>query len=279
MQDQKATILYNRPVAPDHYRMGLRGAVDFAMARPGQFVMLRVADQLHPLLRRPFSIHRLLAETGSPAGFEILYRVVGQGTALLSTGREGDQLDVLGPLGSSFTLPSGMQHPFVIGGGIGVAPLLFLAEHMVGRLANPADGSVFLGAQCDDALLCRDEFRSLGLSLHLATDDGSCGDQCLVTHPVEQALMKRKPDVIFACGPPAMLACVAEIAGRHRIPCQVSLEAVMACGMGACLGCAVPRPGRTQRYLHVCQDGPVFDVDDVEIQSNQGIHEFRDSAI
>ena len=268
MKDQKATILYNRLVAPDHYRMGLRGPLDYKRARPGQFVMLRVADQMAPLLRRPFSIHRLIVESGLPTGFEILYRVVGQGTDLLAGLKEGIQLDVLGPLGRSFKLPDQMIHPFIVGGGIGVAPLLFLAERMVEQLKTPDDGSVFLGAQCDEALLCRNEFEALGLRLHLATDDGSCGDQCLVTHPVEEALSEQKPDVIFACGPPAMLACVVEIAREHQIPCQVSLEAAMACGMGACLGCAVHSSGQSEHYLHVCQDGPVFDTDEVEIEMN-----------
>jgi dihydroorotate dehydrogenase electron transfer subunit len=265
MHDQKTTVLYNRQVAPDHYCMGLRGHRDFGVARPGQFVMLRVADQLYPLLRRPFSIHRLVKAPGRPAGFEILYRVVGQGTSILAARQSGDQLDVLGPLGTSFLLPGAMNRPFVVGGGIGVAPLVFLAERIAARLESPLDCSVFLGALCDEALLCRDVFEKLGMSLNLATDDGSCGDQCLVTHPVEEALADRKPDLIFACGPPAMLACVADLARRHRIPCQVSLEAHMACGMGACLGCAVPQPGHPTRYLHVCQDGPVFDAEEVVI--------------
>lgn len=265
MQNQKATILYNRIIAPEHYRMGLRGPVDYSKARPGQFVMLRVADQLVPLLRRPFSIHRLIAESGTPTGFEILYRVVGQGTSLLAASREGDLLEVLGPLGSSFKLPTAMQRPFIVGGGVGVAPLLFLAERIVDFLDSAVAGSVFLGAQCDEALLCREEFQALGLNLHLTTDDGSCGDQCLVTHPVEQALEEQKPDILFACGPPAMLACVVEITRRHQIKCQVSLETAMACGMGACLGCAVPQSGHSDGYLHACRDGPVFDADEVEI--------------
>jgi dihydroorotate dehydrogenase electron transfer subunit len=265
MQDQKATIHYNRQVAPDHYCIGLHGDHDFGSARPGQFVMLRVADQLYPLLRRPFSIHRLVKAHGRPTGFEILYRVVGQGTTLLSARQKGERLDVLGPLGTSFRLPRSMKRPFIVGGGIGVAPLVFLAEQIASRLENPSDGFVFLGALCDEALLCRNVFEKLGMSLKLATDDGSCGDQCLVTDPVEEALTDREPDILFACGPSAMLACVADIARRHRIPCQISLEAHMACGMGACLGCAVPQPGQSTRYLHVCQDGPVFDAEDVII--------------
>ena len=265
MQNQKATILYNRRVAVDHYRMGLRSHAAFGRARPGQFVMLRVTDRIDPLLRRPFSIHRLLSEPAAPTGFELLYRVVGRGTAILAGCREGQQLEVLGPLGSSFKLPADMRRPFIVAGGIGVAPLLFLAEQIVERLDNPAQGRVFLGAVCNEALLCRDEFEALGLDLQLTTDDGSCGDQCLVTHPVELALEGQKPDAIFTCGPPAMLACVADLARRHRIPCQVSVEAVMACGIGACLGCAVPQPGQPSRYLHACQDGPVFDAEDIDL--------------
>ena len=263
MQDQKATILYNRQVAPDHYCLGLRCDVNSRMTRPGQFVMLRVADQLDPLLRRPFSIHRLVTDAGEPKGFEILYRVVGKGTSILATCKAGDQLEVLGPRGRGFSLPHTMGRPFLVGGGIGVAPLVFLAEKITERLENPADCSVFLGAVCDEALLCREVFEELGMNLKLTTDDGSCGDQCLVTHPVEEALVDAKPDIIFACGPSAMLSCVVDIALEHQIPCQVSLEANMACGMGACLGCAVPRPGQPPSYMHVCQDGPVCDARDV----------------
>jgi dihydroorotate dehydrogenase electron transfer subunit len=265
MQDQKATILYNRQIAPDHYCMGLKSEFKFGMTRPGQFVMLRVADQLDPLLRRPFSIHRLVTESGKPMGFEILYRVVGKGTSILTSCKQGDQLEVLGPRGRGFALPETMSRPYVVGGGIGVAPLVFLAEKIAEHLDDPAECSVFLGALCDEALLCRDVFDKLGMNLKLTTDDGSCGDQCLVTHPVEEAIADKKPDIIFACGPSAMLACVVDIARQYRIPCQVSLEAAMACGMGACLGCAVPRPGEPRQYLHVCQDGPVFDSEDVEL--------------
>ena len=265
MQDQKATILYNRQVAPDHYCIGLSSNFNFKITRPGQFVMLRVADQLDPLLRRPFSIHRLVIESGEPKGFEILYRLVGKGTSILTTCKAGAQLEVLGPRGKGFVLPDTMSRPYVVAGGIGVAPMVFLSEKIAERLENPADCSVFLGAVCDEALLCREVFEELGMKLKLTTDDGSCGDQCLVTHPVEEALADAKPDIIFACGPSAMLSCVVDIARKKKIPCQVSLEATMACGMGACLGCAVPTPGHPPRYLHVCQDGPVFDAQDVEI--------------
>jgi dihydroorotate dehydrogenase electron transfer subunit len=97
------------------------------------------------------------------------------------------------------------------------------------------------------------------------TDDGSEGDQCLLTHPLEEAVRQRPPDLIAACGPPGMIACVGGIASRFGIPCQVSLEATMACGLGACLGCAVKPAGNEESYLHVCKDGPVFDIDAIDL--------------
>jgi len=265
MRNEKATVVHNEPVSQGHYRMGLRTRADFSRAVPGQFVMVRTADRLDPLLRRPFSIHRLMTESGRTVGFEVLYRVVGKGTGLLAACKAGDRLEVLGPLGHGFEVPVDIRHPFIVAGGIGVAPLVFLAETIAARLADPADGTVFLGARCDSDLLCRREFLSLGLKLHLTTDDGSSGDQCLVTHPVEQAIVSGPPDVVYACGPAAMLACLIGIVKHHAIPCQVSLETVMACGMGACLGCAVPESGARRRYRHACTDGPVFEVDSINL--------------
>ncbi|MGB5619558.1 MAG: hypothetical protein WBM78_22165, partial [Desulfobacterales bacterium] len=107
--------------------------------------------------------------------------------------------------------------------------------------------------------LCTDEFTALNLPVHTTTDDGSAGDQCLVTHPVDVALADRRPDVVFACGPLQMLDCVIGIAAAHGVICQVSIETAMACGMGACLGCAVPSRDAPGRYYHACLDGPVFD--------------------
>lgn len=265
MRQQMATVLYNRPLGAGHRRLGLRASLDAWGARPGQFVMLRVGDRLDPLLRRPFSVHRLLAERGRPVGLELLYRVVGRGTAILAGCRQGDRLDLLGPLGRGFSLPEGLRRAWVVGGGIGVAPLLMLAEAIVDRIGRPEDCHVFLGARAEEELLCREDFRALGVRLTLTTDDGSAGDQCLVTHPVEAALVDGAPEMLYACGPVGMLACVAGIARRRGIPCQVSLEAHMACGLGACLGCAVPARGEAGGFLHACMDGPVFDIEQIAL--------------
>jgi dihydroorotate dehydrogenase electron transfer subunit len=118
--------------------------------------------------------------------------------------------------------------------------------------------------------LCRNDFATLGLTVHASTDDGSDGDQCLVTHPLEEAIESHSPDMIVACGPMEMLACVIGIVDKHRVPCQVSIETMMACGMGACLGCAVEGRDTSERYLHACLDGPVFDAAVLKFAADDG---------
>jgi dihydroorotate dehydrogenase electron transfer subunit len=143
--------------------------------------------------------------------------------------------------------------------------MVFLAQHLVASGLKPFDCEVFLGGRTCEDLLCMDEFAALDLPVHTTTDDGSAGDQCLVTHPVDIALADRRPDVVFACGPLQMLECVIGIAAAHGVICQVSIETAMACGMGACLGCAVPSRDAPGRYYHACLDGPVFDADSIRL--------------
>ena len=124
---------------------------------------------------------------------------------------------------------------------------------------------LFLGGRGQEDLLCVVDFERLGIPVVLTTDDGSRGDQCLVTNPLEEAIRRDPPDLVMACGPEAMLACVLGIVGAQRIACQVSIETMMACGIGACLGCAVRGRQDASRYLHACLDGPVFDAAEIEL--------------
>jgi dihydroorotate dehydrogenase electron transfer subunit len=124
---------------------------------------------------------------------------------------------------------------------------------------------MFLGGRTRADLLCREEFQAIGMTVHLTTDDGSEGDQCLVTHPVERETEETPPDIIYACGPLPMLTCLAGIAGAKGFRCQISIESMMACGIGACLGCAVANAGDSDTYWHVCKDGPVFEANQVRI--------------
>ncbi len=262
---QNARVLWNRQVAPGYFKLGLscRG---YETAIPGQFIMLQVPGNGSPLLRRPFSIHGLLPEgNGTKAGIELLYKVVGKGTGILSKISPGQNVDLLGPLGNGFLQAPPGSRIFLVGGGIGVPPLVFLAKALKNRGMDMSGCHMFLGGRSKSDLLCREEFEALGMRLHLTTDDGSEGNQCLITHPVEQEAEKATPDIIYACGPLPMLACLAGIARSKGIRCQISIESMMACGIGACLGCAVAKSGDPDSYWHVCKDGPVFEADQVDL--------------
>ncbi|MGA6927716.1 MAG: dihydroorotate dehydrogenase electron transfer subunit [Desulfosarcina sp.] len=256
---QDAVVLWNRPVAPGYFRMGLNCQSGFDDARPGQFVMVRGAAAVIPLLRRPFSLLGLIREAERVTGIEILFRVVGQGTTHLSRCREGDRLSVIGPLGNAFQVPDACRQLILVAGGVGVPPIRFLAQSLLERQDRPGRCVVFIGGRTKDDLVCLTEFDLPGLLLDISTDDGSLGNPGVVTRSLENALAAGPVDLICACGPPAMLQAVSAIAGRRQIACQVSIEAMMACGMGACLGCAVAVKDDDDRYRHVCMDGPVFD--------------------
>jgi dihydroorotate dehydrogenase electron transfer subunit len=263
MDQQIVTILWNRPCGEQYRRMGLKTGAAFTAAVPGQFVMLRLPGGGQPLLRRPFSVFRRLDAAGEE-GIELLYRIVGPVTRAMATLGAGDAVDILGPTGHGFAVDPAHRRVSLVGGGIGIPPLYFLAADATRRRVwQPASVQVFLGGRTRDDLLCVDDFSALGVRVVQTTDDGSAGDQCLVTHPVETAIPRERPDAIYACGPMPMLACVAGIGERHGIPTQVSVETLMACGVGACLGCAVKARDSKNDYLHACTHGPVFDAMDL----------------
>jgi dihydroorotate dehydrogenase electron transfer subunit len=260
-----AVVRRNEMIAPAYGRLSISCGAGFAKARPGQFVMLGFPDAIDPLLRRPFSIHRLVAGEDGALEIEVLYKVVGKATRRLSHVAAGGVLSLLGPLGRGFQMPTGAARLYCVAGGFGVAPFVFLAEWLQRRPSPPTDLSIFLGGRGRADLLCTADFERLGIAVRLTTDDGSCGEKCRVTDPFAEAIEQRPPDLVLACGPQAMLACVLGIVRAHRVPCQVSVEAMMACGMGACLGCAVESRWEPTRYLHACTDGPVFDADDIQL--------------
>jgi len=291
MKQLCARIVTNKEVTPLHYRMALSAPPIARAIRPGQFVMVKCADARVPLLRRPFSLHRVRGDT-----IEILYKVIGQGTEALSRRSAGESLDIIGPLGNGFTLnrPTGQpenRQTLLIAGGMGVAPLVALAErirHQVTRSpGHQLKLLVLIGAKTKNALLCGHDFRKLGVAVHIATEDGSLGQKGLVTFLLEDILRTTNDErrtTIYACGPNAMLKEVSRLAGRQGIPCQVSLEEKMACGVGVCLGCPVKvkkscvrrsslgdrrsltndeRRTTNDEYRMVCKDGPVFDADSI----------------
>ena len=246
---EKSTIITREQLTVDVVRLTLHCPRIAAAAKPGQFVMVRAGATLDPLLRRPFSIHKVSAG-GSLA---ILFKVIGKGTRLLATAAPGDELEVLGPLGRGFVPDPAGPH-CLIGGGMGIAPLYFLAQHLLAAGGSHANPPVLLGAQTQaELLLLAQEFSELGYPVLTATDDGSLGHQGFVTDLLDRLLTEVRQ--VYVCGPMPMMRTVAAKCQNAGVACQVSLETHMACGLGACLGCAFPVSGG---YRHVCKDGPVF---------------------
>jgi dihydroorotate dehydrogenase electron transfer subunit len=256
---QDTIVLWNRPAAAGYYRMGLACAEGFDAARPGQFIMVRTANDATPLLRRPFSLLGLIREKDRVTGIEILFKVVGKGTDRLYRYREGDRLSVIGPLGNTFLVPDACRQLILVAGGVGVPPIRFLAQTLLEQEGGLSRCMVFLGGRTKDDLVCITEFDLPGFLLDVSTDDGTQGNHGIVTRSLEKALDAGPADLICACGPVGMLKAVSAIALARSIPCQVSIEAMMACGMGACLGCAVSVNDDDAHYRHACVDGPVFD--------------------
>jgi dihydroorotate dehydrogenase electron transfer subunit len=223
-----------------------------ATVQPGQFVHLRIAIGADFLLRRPFSVHRAAGDR-----IEILYQVLGRGTRELASRQAGNVMDAVGPLGTGWRVPTGVAHALIVAGGLGAAPLGMLVERLA---AGGVAVSVALGAPTAERLVVRDLFESLARRVEVATDDGSAGERGFVTVVSERLLAADKPDVVYVCGPEAMERAVAAQAVAAGVPCQVSLERLMACGIGACLSCVVTTTSGRKR---ACVDGPVFDAEEV----------------
>ena len=250
-----APVTSNTPLAaPGHYVMTFHAPELAAEARPGSFVAISALGAVQ-ILRRPFSVFSADPETGEAS---ILYNAVGQTSSFLAARQPGDYLDMLGPLGGHLFQADprpGTRH-IMVGGGYGVPPLVFLAKTI--RDAAPDAEMIFInGARTRDFLVGTESVESLGAQLLLTTDDGSHGLQGRVTAALEPLLAARKVTHVYTCGPTPMMRAVAEMSIAAGVPCQVSLEVFMPCGMGICMGCAVKRPDGT--YARGCFEGPVFE--------------------
>ncbi|MCK5738433.1 dihydroorotate dehydrogenase electron transfer subunit, partial [bacterium] len=252
IRDNNCLVLKNAALSKRTWRIRLESAYLAQHLLPGQFVNVRISNQVQPLLRRPLSIHFTNTDSG---WFELLYDVRGLGTDLLSQKKPGKSISVLGPLGNSFDTANELSQAIIVAGGIGVAPFRLLLDTLVKK-----DVSVtFLyGGRTNTDLVCLDDIRQSGAKLQIATEDGSAGykgyvPDLLKPHIEQPAAGKR----IFACGPSAMLKVVQNMAVAHAVQAELSLEAMMGCGFGICVGCAVPERGKTNAYKLVCQDGPI----------------------
>lgn len=245
--------------------MALRLPKEFVDPRPGQFVMLRPAAPEGPLLSRPLSVHRF-TRLHDHVVLGLLYRVVGRGTAMFSRWSSGTEALVLGPLGNGFRIDGKKQEHILIAGGMGVAPMGYLADCLRGRNLGGQRMIFCLGAKSQGELIGLERLETMGGRLHISTDDGTMGTCGTVAELLPGILGGREPEAVelYACGPPGMLKSLASsLPGDFS--CQASLEARMACGVGACLGCAMTMrtDGKGVVRKSVCRDGPVFDLREI----------------
>lgn len=249
----RAKVISNKEIATGYYRLIISSPALAEGSGAGQFVMLKVSNGDSPLLRRPMSISRIDKARGE---IEILYRVVGRGTKNLTEFSAGMAIDMLGPLGNGFEIGR-TKKAILIGGGIGIAPLIGLAGEL---FKVKGEVVVMIGGATAHDIIGLPQFKALGLSPKISTDDGSLGTRGFVTELLEEYILSiSNPNdyLIYSCGPNVMLREVHRIALAASIACQVSLEGRMGCGLGACLSCVVP--DKDNRYMTVCKDGPVFD--------------------
>jgi dihydroorotate dehydrogenase electron transfer subunit len=269
----RAKVLQNREIAPGFFKLRIAAAQIAKIVRPGQFLNIKVNSTYEPLLRKPLSISRIKSSPKTRTQVELLYKVVGKGTKILSQRKKGSFLDILGPLGNGFDIPSSLvfrPSSILVGGGIGVAPLLFLAERLVSHQVTRSPGHqiiVLLGAKTKKEILCEKEFRELGGQVKIATDDGSRGFKGSVSDLLKMILRRTKDEAclparqgrrtVYACGPKPMLKAIACLGKKFDLTCYGLLEEYMACGTGICFGCVVKTKTGYQR---VCEEGPVFDL-------------------
>jgi dihydroorotate dehydrogenase electron transfer subunit len=266
MLEQTVQIASNERDTGLYFRLEMRSPQIAPLVQPGQFAHVRIPPLKDALLRRPFSIFQVGSDT-----FSILYKTVGKGTEALSQMRSGEELSVIAPLGHGFTVPKpGGETPLLVAGGYGMAALYLLAQR------SPQKGIVLVGGKQRGDILCEKEFKSLGWEVRATTEDGSRGGKGLVTQPLLAEIQNSKFKIqnwkLFACGPTGMLKAVGKIAEDFNLPCELSMDEHMCCGVGVCLTCVIPvktgdgprRAKAHQRdggweYQRTCTDGPVFD--------------------
>jgi len=259
--DVGAPVLYNRRLSPHYNVIALAAPAIAAAAEPGQFVMVKPAPGLEPLLRRPFSVFEVLRDSGgTPTAITLLNKRVGITTTQLFDAVEGQRIPCLGPLGRPFSMADASTEAWMVAGGVGLAPFATLANALAAR---GVPMTLFYGGRSADDLFFIELFESAGAQLVLTTEDGSRGEHGRVTAPLDRALARRggRSVALFACGPEPMLAAVARLAARHSVSCEVSVERVMGCGLGGCYSCVVPLRGNDghPHFVRSCVNGPVFD--------------------
>ncbi len=245
-------IVSNQKLCPKFYCLAFDAPMVAKKVKPGQFVHIRASEGFEPFFRRPFSVYRSLKYV------EIFYEAVGPGTKLLAKKKKGDVIDVLGPVGTPFTLPSkDIKQVVMIAGGIGVAPFLALTDLLKKRKLELI---LLYGGRTKDHVYPMKEFKQNGCKVLVSTDDGSVGVKGRVSQLFSKIDCNPKTTFIYTCGPHAMMNAVQRFARENNLKGEAACEEVMACALGACLGCSIKT---TSGYKTVCYEGPVFDLQEV----------------
>ncbi len=227
--------------------------------KPGHFVQLELPNT-DIYFRRPFSI----ASVTSDGDIEIIFKIFGKGTALLAELAKGGTVNLLGPLGKSFTFPKKNEQTIIIAGGVGFPPLMYLAVEMIAKGYNPKSIHFFYGGRTTDDIIEKSRIKKLGVNFYPVTEDGSYGTKGLVTKPVEEFIQSSDSKMrIYSCGPTGMLKAADSLGLKYSVPGQLSLEAPMPCGVGICLGCVVEKNDGT--HARVCCDGPIFEIGEIKL--------------
>jgi len=245
-------VIGNKRITSDFYVLELSGNDKLPEIKPGQFVQVRVDGSPETFLRRPISIHDVDYERNT---IRLLIQVVGKGTEVLANLKTGDPLNIIYPLGNSFGDPLKNDNIILIGGGCGIAPLLYLGRHLKSNGFAP---DILLGFRNRERIIEYEEYSEIG-NVFITTEDGSVGEKGYVTS--HSVLSKVRYDRIYCCGPDSMMKAVAGYSVRNNINCEVSLENLMACGIGVCLCCIVDT---VRGNLCSCTDGPVFNIKDLK---------------
>ncbi len=259
-KDYTCLISYKKEIVQEIIDMKVISKEICQQAKPGQFLNIKCCDGINTILRRPISICDIDKKNHE---LRFIFQIKGQGTSLLAGKNIGQTIDILAPLGKPFTISEEYTNPLLIGGGIGIFPLLYLAKSL------PNKPITYLGFRNKDMLLLKSEFLKTSKELKVATDDGSYGHGGYVTdllqNKVKENNTNKKVDIIYACGPTPLLKLIKEMANKYKIPAQLSLEQRMGCGIGACLVCAckIKTSNNTEEYKRICKDGPVFWGDEV----------------
>jgi dihydroorotate dehydrogenase electron transfer subunit len=260
-------VVRNGRIKSHYFMLGIYCPPISNQIKPGQFVMLKVSDNTSPLLRRPFSVYKSYPashpERRKRGQLLILYKKVGKGTGRMTALSKGQKVNLVGPLGNGFALPPlpSSGRCILIGGGVGIASLYPLAEALAGRKCL-----VFVGGRTQSDILGVEDFRKIDSTIFTATEDGSLGFRGTVVDLFVSQAKKFKgseKSYVYACGPVPMLKALARTVTSKKFICQVSLEARMGCGFGACWGCVVKTRHPRIPYQRVCQEGPVFRLEDI----------------